>query len=116
MIESCHFVIAALASVFFIGRKRSLGQGNIFAPVCHSVHRGGGVRGLPQCIPPPGPDTPRDHAPPLGHAPHPPGTREIRSTRGLYASYWNAILFHFFSEWKNSTNINKLTTRVVPNI
>ena len=23
------------------GRKRSLGQGNIFAPVCHSVHRGG---------------------------------------------------------------------------
>ena len=26
-------------------RKRSLGQGNIFAPVCHSVHRGG----LPQC-------------------------------------------------------------------
>ena len=31
-------------------RKRSLGQGNIFTPVCHSVHRGacvvaGGVRG-----------------------------------------------------------------------
>ena len=25
-------------------RKRSLGQGNIFTPVCHSVHRGG-VRG-----------------------------------------------------------------------
>ena len=24
-------------------RKRSLGQGNIFAPVCHSVHGGGGV-------------------------------------------------------------------------
>ena len=23
-------------------RKRSLGQGNIFAPVCHSVHGGGG--------------------------------------------------------------------------
>ena len=22
-------------------RKRSLGQGNIFTPVCHSVHRGG---------------------------------------------------------------------------
>ena len=43
MIESCHFVIAALASVFFIDRKRSLGQGNIFAPVCHSVHRGGGL-------------------------------------------------------------------------
>ena len=26
----------------FTARKRSLGQGNIFAPVCHSVHRGGG--------------------------------------------------------------------------
>ena len=29
---------------FFTARKRSLGQGNIFTPVCHSVHRGG-VRG-----------------------------------------------------------------------
>ena len=24
----------------FIARKRSLGQGNIFTPVCHSVQRG----------------------------------------------------------------------------
>ena len=24
----------------FTARKRSLGQGNIFTPVCHSVHRG----------------------------------------------------------------------------
>ena len=24
----------------FITRKRSLGQGNVFTPVCHSVHRG----------------------------------------------------------------------------
>ena len=28
----------------FTARKRNLGQGNIFTPVCHSVHRGG-VRG-----------------------------------------------------------------------
>ena len=28
---------------FITARKRSLGQGNIFAPVCHSVHRGGGL-------------------------------------------------------------------------
>ena len=28
-------------------RKRSLGQGNIFAPVCHSVHRG---KGIPACL------------------------------------------------------------------
>ena len=27
-------------------RKRSLGQGNVFTPVCHSVHGGGGRRGL----------------------------------------------------------------------
>ena len=29
----------------FTARKRSLGQGNIFAPVCHSVHRVGGYLG-----------------------------------------------------------------------
>ena len=28
-------------------RKRSLGQGNIFTPVCHSVHRGCLVLGVP---------------------------------------------------------------------
>ena len=34
---------------FFTARKRSLGQGNIFAPVCHSVHRGGGWAGGAAC-------------------------------------------------------------------
>ena len=29
------------AVVIITARKRSLGQGNIFTPVCHSVHRGG---------------------------------------------------------------------------
>ena len=67
----------------FTARKRSLGQGNIFAPVCHSVHQG---VCLPQCmlgyIPrdqtpsnqtPPGPDT----ALGTGHPPGPdtPGSR-----------------------------------------
>ena len=33
----------------FTARKRSLGQGNIFTPVCHSVHRGG-VRGRGVCV------------------------------------------------------------------
>ena len=52
-------------------RKRSLGQGNIFTPVCHSVHRGS----LPQCMlgyQPPGimHPSPRDHAPP-DHTPPP---------------------------------------------
>ena len=68
-------------------RKWSLRQGNIFTPVCHSVHRGG----LPQCMmgyhttppnqaPPPGPGTPRTrhHQPPgpgdpPNQAPLPPG-------------------------------------------
>ena len=39
----------------FTTHKRSLGQGNIFAPVCHSVHRGGGIPacitgGIPACL------------------------------------------------------------------
>ena len=34
-------------SVIFTARKRSLEQGNIFTPVCHSVHRGVWSRGVP---------------------------------------------------------------------
>ena len=120
-------------------RKRSLGQGNIFAPVCHSVHRGSAsVHAVipppppptrhtpwtrhtppdqassrpgtpPDQAPPPGPGTPGPGTPQTRHSPtpppgqactpltrHPPRCRaclEIRSTRGRYASYWNAILF-----------------------
>ena len=59
---------------FFTARKRSLGQGNIFAPVCHSVHRGGLGWGVP-APGGPGGDTPRD-----GYC------------CGRYASYWNAFL------------------------
>ena len=32
-------------TAIFTARKRSLGQGNICTPVCHSVHRGGSVSG-----------------------------------------------------------------------
>ena len=85
--------------------KRSLGQGNIFTPVCHSVHRGG--RGSPslggspcqtptppawrtppdQTPPPPGADppsmenppppeqTPPHQTPPPDGEPPPPGSR-----------------------------------------
>ena len=39
-------ILIALAfdklKVLFTARKRSLGQGNMFTPVCHSVHGGGG--------------------------------------------------------------------------
>ena len=33
--------------IIITARKRSLGQGNIFTPVCHSVHRGGHAWLLP---------------------------------------------------------------------
>ena len=45
----------------FTARRRSLGQGNIFAPVCHSVHRGSASvhSQIPHTNPPPpGADTP----------------------------------------------------------
>ena len=64
---------------YFYRPQRSCGQGNIFTPVCHSVHRGG----LPQCMLgyPPGSDsTPPDQAdtPQTRHPPDqadPPWTR-----------------------------------------
>ena len=98
-----------------------LGQGYVFTGICHSVNRGEyltrqppGTRYIPrdQVHPRPGtppwdqvhpPDQvpPWDQVHPLGPG-TPPGTRytprhrscwEIRSTRGRYASYWNAFLF-----------------------
>ena len=89
--------------------QRSCGQGNIFAPVCHSVHRG-------VCLSACWDTTPGKHTPPEAHPPreahpsrkhpspprsaHPPEAppREadsgIRSMSGRYASYWNAFLFN----------------------
>ena len=56
--------------------QRSCGQGNIFAPVCHSVHRGGVCLSAcwdtttPQSRPP-WEQTPREQTPPQSR--HPPG-------------------------------------------
>ena len=36
----CYVWIVDRKQEFITARKRSLGQGNIFTPVCHSVHRG----------------------------------------------------------------------------
>ena len=73
--------------------QRSCGQGNIFTPVCHSVHRGGSASmhvgippplrirppradtPLPREQTPPRPGTPPDQAPPQSRPPwtrHPP--------------------------------------------
>ena len=84
--------------------QRSCGQGNIFTPVCHSVH-GGGC--LPQCML--GYHNPRSRHPPEQTPPEQTPPRKqtspegvdtpwkadsgIRSMSGRYASYWNAFLF-----------------------
>ena len=74
-----------LGSVLSTTRKRSLGQGNIYAPVCHSVHGGVCLSACGNTTPlcqgdPPAKETPlpRRHPPPPG--PHPRGKlRGIRS-------------------------------------
>ena len=80
--------------VNFYRPQRSCGQGNIFTPVCHPVHRGGGSPAgrtppRPGRTPPgpgrtpplrlgrPLPGTRENHPPPdQGEPTHPPGTRE----------------------------------------
>ena len=37
-------------SGIFTARKRSSGKGNVFAPVCHSVHRGGSLYDVTSCL------------------------------------------------------------------
>ena len=63
---------------------------------------------------PPGPGTPRHQAPPKAETPsNRSACWEIRVTRGLYASYWNAILFSyimwaFFFHPFSGTTLNEL--------
>ena len=98
--------------------QRSCGQGNIFTPVCHSVHRGVSRTPPPGRENPPGRETPPwQGEPPLSGRENPPWQGEpplvgrpprlgephpshketppptIRSMSGRYASYWNAFLF-----------------------
>ena len=62
-----------LFKAIITARKRSLGQGNIFAPVCHSVHRERGVPPLGRYIPRPG-------TPQVGTPPRPGATPWTRYT------------------------------------
>ena len=72
----------------FYWPKRSFGQGNIFTPVCHSVHGGGG-RGSPSlggvllARTPSRPNTPHlwQGEPPPDQTPHPPWHGEPPQTR-----------------------------------
>ena len=87
----------------FTARKRSLGQGNIFRSVCQEfcLQRGSTWHPQTRYTPPPGPGTPPGtrYTPRTRYTPwdqvHPPcrACCEIRSTRGRYASYWNALLW-----------------------
>ena len=65
-------VIVDVCEVYVYRPQRSCGQGNIFTPVCHSVH-GGGF--LPQCVMGCHPPTPPDQTPPGSRPPRPPRTR-----------------------------------------
>ena len=56
----------------------------MFFQVCLILFRGE----VPGQVHPPGPSTPWDQV-------HSPRTREIWSTHGRYASYWNAFLFQW---------------------
>ena len=79
--------------------QTKLGQGYVFTGICDSVNGGEGVPHTPRVDTPPGAaDTPPSRHPPPWSRHHPPphACCEIRSTRGWYASYCNAILFKTF--------------------
>ena len=73
-------LIAFVIFFIFTARKRSLGQGNMFAPVCHSVHMGG----LSHCMLGYTPPQDQRQAPPVTGGRHPQSSAcwEIRATSG----------------------------------
>ena len=112
LIYLCTSVVQSIQKLHCYQPQRSCGQGNIFTPVCNSVHRGRGVclSAYWDTTPPSGPgrpNPPQNQTPPPTGQTLPPGpdttprTRQthppeadscIRSTSGRYASYWNAFL------------------------
>ena len=96
-----------------------------FAPVCHSVHGGGGVPGqVPPAGTPPWAGTPQAGTPPWAGTPPmgrytpwagtPPSVHAwIRSTSGRYASYWNAFLFLLILDERWPTNFSGIYLMVV---
>ena len=82
---------AKTRSMIITARKKSLGQGNVFAPVCHTVDRGSLPLG--GCLPPEGSGS-RWSASGRGlDRPLPPAEQHgPRSTSGRYASHWDAFL------------------------
>ena len=64
--KNCSEILCLQLNASYYWPQRSCGQGNIFAPVCHSVHGGEGVSASVHAgIPPPRADTtPQEQAPP----------------------------------------------------
>ena len=103
------FSSAATMDKLFTARKRSLGQGDVFTPVCHSVHGGRGVsqhamdKGVSQ------------HAMGRGgvsasgslggvcllvrRGVHLPLPRRVAHWGRRYTYYWNAFLFILLQSW-----------------
>ena len=89
-IPAFHHILSVAAD--FYRPQWSCGQGNIFTPVCHSVHRGGG--GLPHCMlgyhpprsrhPLPPEQTRPDQTPP--GADTPPGSRHPPCSSRFFTS------------------------------
>ena len=68
----------------FTARKQSLGQGNVFTPVCHSVHRRGGVCPPPRMCTPPDAHPPGCRPPPgMQSPPPPPDTSDTVNKRAI---------------------------------
>ena len=82
--------LVPLGSFFFHYRpQRSCGQGNIFTPVCHSVHGGGVSASVHAGIPPPRADTPREQTPPPGSRHTPPEQTPPRSRHPQSRHPWS---------------------------
>ena len=88
------FQVHIQLSVFYYRPRRSCGQGNIFTPVCHSVHRGGSASvhaGIPPRADAPRSRHPREQTPPreqthpLGA--DPPGSRHPPESRLQHTVY-----------------------------
>ena len=81
-----YYVAFGFITRIYLPSAALLRQGNVFTPVCDSVH-----------TPPLGQTPPKDrHPPPLGRPPgrHPTPQGDDHCS-GRYASYWNAFLFVF---------------------
>ena len=130
--HSTHMFFPCRVNIISIvtARKRSLGQGNIFTPVCHSVNRGGGIPaciagGIPTClaaggcairaclaaggVPDPGDLLLGGSAPGGGVS---GGDQPDGYCCGRYASYWNAFLLLILSlPHSNALEVNGQTDK-----